>query len=89
MTLLLPLLNKIENKSGEPPKNIGILTYIKFLEATVGILKDYEYVNTIGLSITKFMEQSINQNNDKQPYDQEVSFKYMLYFVIHISMLNN
>lgn len=75
MILLLPLLSKVENKSGISPKNIDLLTYIKFLEATVSILKDYEYVNTIGLSITKLMEQSINQNNYTQPYYQEVSFR--------------
>lgn len=89
MTLLLPLLNKIENKSGELPKNIGLLTYLKFLEAIIGILKDYEYVNTIGLSIIKLMEKSIKQNNYTQPYDQEVSFKYKLYIFLILSGLNN
>lgn len=73
MTLLLPLLSKIENKSGEPLKNIGALTYMKFLEATVSLLKEYEYVNIIGLSMIKLMEQSINQNNYTQLYDQEVN----------------
>jgi len=73
-TSLLPLLfYKIENKSDDRQKNINILTYIKFLEASVVILKDYEYLNTTGINIIKFIEQSINHNNYVQPYEYEVS----------------
>lgn len=75
MTLLLPLLEKIDNKSEEPKKDINILTYMKFLEATVNILRDYESINIVGMNIIKFMEHSINQINNLQPYEQEVSYK--------------
>lgn len=77
MALLLQVLQKIENKSVEPYTNIDILTYIKFLEATVVIVKDYDCINTIGICIIKFIEQSINQKNCMQSYDQEV-LKYGL-----------
>ncbi|XP_050056639.1 uncharacterized protein LOC114126962 isoform X3 [Aphis gossypii] len=72
MALLLQVLQKIENKSVEPHTNIDILTYIKFLEATVVIIKDYDCINTIGICIIKFIEQSINQKKCMQSYDQEV-----------------
>lgn len=74
MALLLQVLEKIENKSEDPQTNIDVLTYIMFLEATVVIMKDYDYINTIGIYIIKFMEQSINQKNYMQSYGQEVCF---------------
>lgn len=74
MTLLLPLLEKIDNKSEEPKKDISILTYMKFLEATINILKNYENINIVGIYIIKFMEHSINQINNLQPYEQEVIY---------------
>lgn len=79
MELLLPLLDKIEKTSEEQQQNSNILIYIKFLEATVSILKDYEHINTIGKHIIHFIERSINQNNIRQPYKQEVSYqKYII-----------
>jgi len=74
MALLLQVLEKIENKSDDPQTNMDVLTYIMFLEATVVIIKDYDYINTIGNYIIKFMEQSINQKNYLQSYGQEVCF---------------
>jgi len=85
MPLLLQVLQKIENKFVEPQTNIDILTYIKFLEATVVIIKDYDYINTIGIYIIKFIEQSINQKNYMQSYDQEVSY---IIFIIFLSINN-
>lgn len=73
MTLLLQLLEKIENNSEDTQTNFDILTCIKFLEATVVIIKDYDDIHAIGIYIIKFMEQSINKNNYMQPYGQEVS----------------
>lgn len=80
MALLLQVLQKIENKSVEPHTNIDILTYIKFLEATVVIIKDYDCINTIGICIIKFIEQSINQKKCMQSYDQEVSYLIIIIF---------
>ncbi|XP_025195470.1 uncharacterized protein LOC112594729 isoform X2 [Melanaphis sacchari] len=77
MALLLQVLQKIENKSVELQTNVDILTYIKFLEATVVIIKDYDYINTIGIYMIKFMEQSINQKICMQSYGLEV-LKYGL-----------
>ncbi|KAL4096554.1 hypothetical protein QTP88_021483 [Uroleucon formosanum] len=77
MALLLQVLEKLENKSEDPQTNIDILTYIKFLEATVVIIKDYDYINTIGIYIIKFMDQSINQKNYTQSNGQEI-LKYGL-----------
>lgn len=74
MALLLQVLEKIENKSEDPQTNIEILTYIKFLEATVVIIKDYDFINTVGINIIKFMEKSINQNNYIHSYGEEVSY---------------
>lgn len=73
MALLLPLFEKIESTSDVHQQNSNTLIYIKFLEATVGIFKDYEHINTVGKNIIQFIERSINQNNIKQPYEQEVS----------------
>lgn len=73
MPLLLPLLEKIEGISEETQKNRNILVYIKFLEATVTILRDYEHINTVSKNIIQFIERSINQNHIMQPYEQEVS----------------
>lgn len=70
MAVLLPVFKKTGEKS---QKNISVLTYLKFLEATLIILKDYEHVNVVGLNIIMFMEQLINQDNKMQPYEQEVS----------------
>lgn len=74
MDLLLQVLEKIENKSENAQTNTDILTYIKFLEATVVIIKDYDYINSIGIYIIKFMERSVNQKNYMQSYGQEVSY---------------
>lgn len=86
MALLLQVLEKLENKSEDPQTNIDILTYIKFLEATVVIIKDYDYINTIGIYIIKFMDQSINQKNYTQSNGQEVCYliiikNYNIYLV--------
>lgn len=74
MALLLPLLEKIESTSEEHQQNSNTLIYIKFLEATVVILKDYEHINTVGKNIIQFIERLINQNNIMKPYEQEVSY---------------
>lgn len=74
MTLLQQLLEKIEKESNESLKNISILTCIKFIEATVVILKEFDYINIVGLSIIKFMENAITHSNNMQQYEQEVSF---------------
>lgn len=78
MTLLLQVLEKIENKSEDPQTNIDVLTYIKFLEATVVIIKDYDHINTIGIYIIQFMEQSINQKNYMQSHGQEVCYLILI-----------
>lgn len=75
MTLLQPLLDKIKNQQEKKQKDDVRLTYIKFLEATVVIIKDYEHINTIGTNIIKVIEVSINHHNNVLSYDeQEVSF---------------
>jgi len=56
VTVLLSALEKNQNEFKEVQGNINNLTLIKFLEATVVNFKDYEYVNTIGINIIKFME---------------------------------
>lgn len=84
MTVLLPVFKKTGENSQE---NISILTYIKFLEATVVLLKDYEHINAVGLNIIMFMEQSINQNNKIQLYEQEVNYqKYVILFSMLLSL---
>ncbi|KAL5242408.1 hypothetical protein ACI65C_009818 [Semiaphis heraclei] len=83
MALLLQVLEKIENKSEDPQTNIEILTYIKFLEATVVIIKDYDFINTVGINIIKFMEKSINQNNYIHSYGEEV-LKYGLQILLQL-----
>jgi len=80
MALLLQVLEKIENKSEEKQKNIDIVTYLQFLKATVVIIKDYDYISTIGIYIIKFMEQSLNQNVYMQSYGQEVSYLIIIIF---------
>lgn len=76
MALLLPQLKQLQTKSEKLQKDGNILTYLKFLEVSVIILKDYEYINTIGIQLIIFMELSINQ---KKPvtllHEQEVSYK--------------
>lgn len=74
MTLLLPIFEKLYDKSDELGENICKITYIKFLEATVVILRDYEYVNTVGINVTKLIEQSINKSKNMQSYELEVRF---------------
>lgn len=74
MTLLLPIFEKFYDKSNESGENISKTTYIKFLEATIVILKDYEDVNTVGMNIIKLIEQSINKSKNMQPYELEVRF---------------
>lgn len=89
MSLLLPLLEKINNKSEEPNKDISILTYMKFLEATVNICKDYENMNIVGINIIKFMERSINQINTLQPYEQEVSYYKQIVVIFNKTNFRN
>lgn len=76
MALLLPQLKQLQTKSEELQKDSNILTYLKFLEVSVIILNDYEYINTVGVQLIIFMELSINQ---KKPvtlsHEQEVSYK--------------
>jgi hypothetical protein len=48
---------------------------MKVIEATIIILKDYEYVNTIGINLIHFMEQLINKISNIQLYEQEVSYQ--------------
>lgn len=38
------------------------------------ILKDYEYLNKVGIIIIKLMEQLINQKSNIKINEQEVSF---------------
>ncbi|VVC38289.1 Hypothetical protein CINCED_3A007584 [Cinara cedri] len=83
MALLLPLFERKESVSEEQPQNTNILIYIKFLEATVAILKDYQHINIVGKNIIQFIEQSINQNNIMQPYEQEV-MKYALHILLQL-----
>lgn len=73
MVLLLPLLEQIKNHSKDTLSNIYLLTSMKVLESTIAILKDYEYVNTVGVHLINFMEQLINQSCNVQPNEQEVS----------------
>jgi len=81
MALLLQVLEKIESKTEDPQTNIDILTYIKFLDATVVIIKDYDNINTVGVNIIKLMEQSINQKNYMQSYSQEVGYIIIIIFL--------
>lgn len=81
MVFLLPLLEQIKNHSEDTYTNICILTSMRVMEATIIILKDYEYVNAIGIQMINLMEQLINQYSTIQPYEQEVSYQKLIIFL--------
>jgi len=75
MVLLIPLIEKLHNEPEELLKNDTRLTYIQFLEATIVILKDYNFISAVGMNIIKLIELSINQNSSMIPHEREVSYK--------------